>query len=212
MVQITDVNGTNIAEVDPTLKALRVTQRPMECLGWYSFGLKTGGATNLVAGSTMLSVQYTGSNYLAVRRVGMGAITTVYVNPGVTDYGLYIARSFTVNDTGGSNVSIGGNNNKHRTSLLAISAGNVKVATNSNITIGTRTLDTEPIGSTSYWQSAAGSIIIPALDNLFAHNEGDYPLILATNEGFVVNTINAQPTSSNVVCYFNFEIAEVTVF
>jgi len=212
MVQITDTTGANVVEVDPTLKAMRVTQRPMECLGWYSFGLKTGAMATLAAGSTLLSLRYTGSNLLAIRRIGMGAVTSVFSAAGLNDYAAYIARSFTGADSGGTSITLTGNNNKHRTSAAALSAGSLNVGTTAGLTVGTRTLDSQALGTQAYWSSVAGSNLISAPDNLFAHNEGDYPLLLAQNEGLIIENIALQATSSSVTCYFNLEMAEVTAY
>src|ERR1700677_1946178 len=144
MVQISDITGSNVVEVDPTLKAMRVTQRPMECLGWYSYGLKSGACVSLAAGSTLLSIQYTGTNFLAIRRLGMGAITTSFTSVSNNDYACYVARSFTGADSGGTTETITGNNQKHRTSMAALSAGAINIATTTGLTVGTRTLDAQP--------------------------------------------------------------------
>ena len=162
MVQITDSTGANVVEVDPTLKAMRVTQRPMECLGWYSFGLKTGAMPTLAAGSTLLSLRYTGSNLLAIRRIGMGAVTSTFSAAGLNDYAAYIARSFTGADSGGSSITLTGNNNKHRTSAAALSGGSLNVGTTAGLTVGTRTLDSQALGTQAYWSSVAGSNLIAA--------------------------------------------------
>jgi hypothetical protein len=102
-----------------------------------------------------------------------------------------MARSFTVADTAGTSIAPSGNNGKKRTSLTAPSATEVRVCTTAAITAGTRTLDSNHMGIAGTYVAAttAGTTLPSAIDNLWGMSVEDYPLVLAQNEGFIIENL-----------------------
>ena len=217
MVKILDPTLSNVMEVDPTLCAAIVDQWPMENLTWLSFGLKIGPFVISGSNQILFSLLYTGPNVLAVRRFGVGAVCTAWTAASLFDLGLFVARGYTTVDSGGSSLVLSGNNGKHRTSMAALTGAAINWSTSSALTAGSRNLDDFPIGYAGMYlgttsTEAIGTIIPPAPDNLIGHNEGDYPLLLATNEGLELQAGIAATAGNTNAVYVNFEIAEIAGF
>lgn len=205
-------NGGAILEVDTTFKAGRATIRPMECLNWYSCGLQSGLLAGAAANSAVFSFRNIGANPIGVRRVGVGLIvTTGFTAAQKIDYALTVARAFSASDTGGSATTLTGNNAKMRSSLATVTAVDCRIASTGALGAGTKTLDTVPLSLVAAWTLAAGVglVIAPNSSNLLQHDTGDYPLVLATNEGFNIMNLTAMGAAGVGNLYVNFEFAEV---
>lgn len=65
-----------------------------------------------------------------------------------------------------------------------------------------------------YFLSAAapGALLAPAQNNLLSHDAGDYPLVLAQNEGFNIMNLVAMGAAGVGTLYVNMELAEVTAY
>jgi hypothetical protein len=123
-------------------------------------------------------------------RVSAGGITAF--TAGMTIFDAIIARSWTVNDTGGAAVAWTVTGSGRRRAGLAGSnfatAGEIRAADTGVLTAGTRTLDTNAIASVCGSTTAtAGTVLCPPTDLLFnAALAGTYPIVLGNNEGLVV--------------------------
>jgi hypothetical protein len=148
-----------------------------------------------------------------VRRVGVGFITTTaFTTAQQVDYGLMVARSFTASDTGGTAITITGNNCKHRTSLATPTSLDMRISSTGALTAGTKTLDTNHLAQIGQWSGAAGAALQPAQNNLLSHDTGDYPLILAQNEGINVMNLTAMGAAGVIKAYVNIELAEASSY
>lgn len=208
-VQVIGATGT-IQEVDLTMKAARVTLRPMEAQSWASLSSESGAVSALAANATVFSLRYTGPGLLYVRRMGVGFITqTAFTTAQRIGFAAYVARNFTASDTGGTTITqFGTNSGKHRSTLANPTSGDVRIATTTALTNGTRTIDANPLGLQAAWSGAAGQGIPVGLDNIFDQNSGDYPLILAPNEGIVINNFVAFGAAGTGYIYVNLEFVE----
>jgi hypothetical protein len=205
----------NILEVDATFKASRSTVRPMECLNWYSIGTPSGALTGVAANAAVFSFRNIGANPIAVRRTGVGFIaTTGFTAAQKLDYGLMVARAFSASDSGGNAVLLIGNNAKMRSSLGTVTAVDCRISAAAALTAGTKTLDTNHLAQVGGWAlaAAAGVILAPSANNLLQHDTGDYPLVLATNEGFNIMNLTAMGAAGVGSLYVNFEFAEVLTY
>ena len=205
----------NIMEVDTTFKAARMTLRPAEVLGWHSIGAQSGLVTGVAANGALFSLRNIAANPIMVRRIGIGfTITTGFTAAQTLDWGLNIARAFTASDTGGTAVALTGSNTKHRTSLATPTSLDCRIATTAALTAGTKTLDTNTMSQINAYAIAAGAgAAMPAsLSNLFGHDAGDYPLILAQNEGLNILNLTAMGAAGVGKFYVNMELAEVTSY
>lgn len=115
-----------------------------------------------------------------------------------------VARSFTASDSSGtalSGLSAGNASNKLRTSqtssFILTGGGDVRVATTAALTAGTRTLDSNAIGNIVAGSSAANTNMIQDVP-LYSDYTTIYgvPLVLAQNEGFIINANAAAGTGT----------------
>jgi hypothetical protein len=164
------------AVVDPTFQSIRVSERPPEILGSYQIALISGLLTGVAAGGTVYSLRWSPSvstNLCMIRRVEIGvATTTAFTAAQSLQYSMTIARAFTSNDSGGLSAALAQANTGTMTAVA-------------------RTLDSFPIAYVATGGTAAAPIpTIMPITPIYQHQAGDYPLILANNEGFVIlNTI-----------------------
>jgi hypothetical protein len=210
-IQQLGADGTSVLAVDATFKAARATLRPAEVIGWYSFGATSGLLTAVAAAGPVFSLRNTGSNLLMIRRVQVGfGVTTAFTAAQLLAYNLLFARSFTASDSGGTALYTAGMN-KHRTGFTNItSAPDIRIATTAALTAGTRTLDTVPLGVAAGGATAVGVALSPVL--LLSHDAGDYPVILAQNEGLVITNGVAMGAAGVINLHVNVEFAEVASY
>lgn len=200
-----------LAEVDTAFKAQRASLRPIEALGWYSFGARSGLLTGVAANGPVFSLRNTGTNLLAIRRFSLGfSVTTAFTTAQALEFGALFATSFTASDSGGTALFVAGAN-KHRRSFTNITAApDIRIASTAALTAGTRTLDTVPLAVANGSAAALAGVMPPTL--MFAHDEGDYPIILAQNEGLVITNLVAMGAAGVISLNVNIELAEVTSF
>jgi hypothetical protein len=120
-------------------------------------------------------------------RVRVSAFSTV--NPftaGIARFSLYSARAFTGADTGGLTVNFSGNQSKLVTAMNS-SEASITYANGGALTPGTRVLDTDPLESVSVSAPVATNTpFTPTPMILLNREQGEQPLVLNSNEGFVV--------------------------
>ncbi len=212
IIQSGGAAGTSLL-IDAVFGAARVTVRPTDVLGWNSIGVATGAVTALAAGAPVFSFRNLATNPIIVRRIGVGFVTTTaFTAAQIISLGLVAARSFTASDSGGTAIALTGSNAKHRTALATPTSLDCRIATTAALTAGTRTLDVNNLALVIGWAAAAGTTIAPGLNNLLSHDTGDYPLILAQNEGFVVASQTAMGAGGVGVAAIAMEFAEASAF
>ena len=199
--------------VEANSGAARVSVRPMDVLGWNSVGVATGALTGLAAGAAIFSFRNLAANPIIVRRVGVGFVTTTaFTAAQMVSFGLLVARGFTASDSGGTAIALTGSNGKHRTSLGTPTSTDCRVATTAALTAGTRTVDAHNLAMQAGWSGGAGTTILPALDNLLSHGTGDYPIVLAQNEGLLIASLTAMGAGGVGVATVAIEFAEASAF
>jgi hypothetical protein len=124
---------------------------------------------------------------------GMRATTAFAA--GALDIFSTIARSWTADGSGGTALTLTGNNQKLRTSMGTTLVGTIRISTTAALGAGTKTLDSNNIGQITTHSSAGfsgatpiiGSIYLP-LTILFKSDiaDGEHPIVLVQNEGVVV--------------------------
>ena len=186
------------AIVDPTFQAMRTSNRPPEILGAYSMSMVSGNITVIAAGSTSVPVSLfsfrwapaTSTQLCMIRRVEVGFNTiTAFGAAQSLQYNMVIARNFTVNQSGGTSASFAQTNTgKHRTvmptSALA-SGGGIQMATTTALAGTSFTVDSQYFASVNGTSTTIGTSI--PMTPIYQHQTGDYPLMFATNEGFLIN-------------------------
>ena len=171
--------------------------------GHYAVAVQTGAiAAGASADSEVMQFRWDTAGKLAiiteVTVTGMRATTAFAA--GVITLKATIARAYTVNGTGGTALVFGGDSNVDNAALRTNMADSVvsdfRIATTGALTAGTAALEANDIGqitthSSAGWVNATptiiGSIYLP-ITTLFKADiqNGQYPLVLASDEGFVV--------------------------
>jgi hypothetical protein len=147
---------------------------------------------NMAASSPIYSFQWPSVTSLAlIRRVRISAWSwNVGFTAGLVTFDVVTARAFTAQMAGGTQVNLSGNSGKLRTSMGS-SQANVVYATTAPLTGGTFTPDPSP-GTTETWATEVGvnpyTLITsgPMPVKLFEKAQGEMPLLLAQNEGFLI--------------------------
>jgi hypothetical protein len=213
MPTIEDFTSAQSARVTTGHGAMRVADYPMDCLSYVSVGAQTGAITGLAANSAIFSLRNLSANPIAVRSLGIGfALTTAFTTAQLLSFGLVFARSMTTSDTGGTAIAFASNNGKVRTSLGTLTSVDARVAAAAALTAGTKVLDANTLGQTGGWAAGAGTIITPVRNNLFQHDPGDYPIILAQNEGINVMNLTLMGAAGVGVAFVNLEVAEMASY
>jgi hypothetical protein len=190
--QLAGFTTANIMEVEANTKAARSVLRPDDygSLGIYRVGGPSGVVAAAAVTTTMFSFRYGGANLCLVKRVLFSAGSILAFAAGVGVFQMFAARSFSASDTGGTSLLPSGNQNKMRTSMATTGMTDIRIATTATLTAGTRTLDTNAVGTIVVGIPAvAGTIVVPAGTPLLDQRPCEHPLVLANNEGFVISAV-----------------------
>lgn len=192
-IQVQGNTGT-VAEVDGTnYRALRTTLRPIDHGSFGSFrvsGLSGTMAAGLAADSEVFQFRWTDATRICVVTSviwdGLSGSATAFT-AGFGKVDMLIARSWTADGSGGTNVTPTGNNQKMRSSMNTSLLGAARVASTAALTAGSKTLDTRAIGQYSTtFGTATSTQWMPQFDLFHTDPGGESPLLLTQNEGFVV--------------------------
>jgi len=176
-------------EIETNSRAARAVLRPSDVgsLGSYKVSLISGSmAAGLAANAPAYSFRNNGSNYVLLRRLNAQAMSLgTGFTAGNALLAAYIARSWYGADSGGNTLTAG--SGRAKGTHANQSATDIRISNTATLTGGTRTLDANPfaqlqgpVGAGTYAQFFARGN--PILDT----RPGDWPLILAPNEGVVI--------------------------
>jgi hypothetical protein len=181
-------------------KGVHVIGKPQDygSLGHYRFAGVTGAiAAGMAANGELLQFRWTDTTRFALiqRIYAVGMRATTAFAAGTIDIKATIARSWTASGSGGTALTLTGDNNQLRTSMGASLVGDMRISTTAALGAGTKTLDTQDIGMITTHSSGGvgsatpiiGSIYLPTT-TLFECDvsSGEHPVVLAQNEGVVV--------------------------
>ena len=134
---------------------------------------------------------------------------TLFVG-GLAIFDFFAARAFTATDSAGQAAVLTGENNQLRTTMGASSA-QIAYANTGPLTPGTRTLDPAPLDTRIVpVPTAANALFGAGPITLFEKLQGDHPLVLAANEGFVVRV--TLPSDGAWLFALTLEWAEVPAY
>lgn len=223
--------GGVIAEVDGTVfRAFRSTSRPIDygAGGSYQNSLRSGTiAAVLAANANLYSFRNTSATLLAViHRVRVQVAATLAFTAAFNDLSckMVVARGYTVgHTTNGVAATLTGNNAKMRTSMPTTAAAiHILNTSNAGLTGGTAVPDTDPmgwslIGKPNVVNAAAateylGLQSLVTLDYEPDMGDGAHPLVLAQNEGFLIQNGLVWPAAGTGVVTVRVAWSEVAVF
>lgn len=207
--------------------ALHVQRRPLSygALGHYTVACVTGTmGADIAADSEVLQFRWTHTTRLAVLqsvRINSFFSGSIAFVAGIAQFDATIARSWSAAGSGGTTLTVTGNNAKTRTSMAASSVGEIRVATTAALGAGTKTLDTNRVGSLQFaitasptvgFLAAGASLIGQSRERageFFQRRAAQHPLVLAQNEGVSIRT--TLPITGTWAASFALRWAEVTV-
>jgi hypothetical protein len=151
-----------------------------------------------------------------IRRIEIGFSTiTAFTTAQSLQFSLQAARQWTANDTGGLTAAFTQTNTGKLRTTMPTSAfaggGQIMIANTGANTAGTRTLDTQAMAFVNGTSTTVGTTM-PATP-IYQHQTGDYPMILAANEGFIINNVQTMAVAGAINLYVNvewFELAATT--
>lgn len=185
-------NGGVVGEVDgTTYRALRVTPRPIEygAFGHYRASTSIALVVSQAANGTLFSFRWGDASRLcAIMYIRLQCLQTAAATATIMpSFQIYVARSFTTSDSAGTALTLTGNSLKKRTSMGTTLVTDIrKAAVAAGCTVGTRTLDSDPILELPTQQTITTPNPAIYRAELDLTNGNDMPLILAQNEGFIV--------------------------
>lgn len=187
-------NGGTVAEVDGTnFRAIRSTLRPIDygALGAYSASHLSGTmAAGLAANAEIVQFRWTDATRFAVINSvvlnGLAGSATAFT-AGFAKVDMLVARGWSADGSGGTALTLTGNNNKLRTAMGTALVGVIRGSSTAALTAGTKTLDTQAVGQHSFSVGVVVSAIYVAQPvYLLDAIANGHPLVLTTNEGFVL--------------------------
>lgn len=207
MAQIKGGASSDLVSVETTHKTLRTVGRPMESgtLGSYRISLLTGILpAALAANSEIAQFRWSdATRKCLVRRVIVSAAvsTTAFIAGVPPTLELRFARAWTAVGTGGTGITFGTNDSKRRTSFgtSLFVASDMRVATTAALGAGTKTLDGTALGGCvgNTGVATATTQLFPPGTVLWDRGTPDaYPLLLATQEGLVVRSVQIPGTGT----------------
>ncbi len=191
-------------------------------LGAFELSAESGiiGAGLVVASGILFSFRWADATRLAlIRRVRIAVANAGTAFAAATLPSALVlvpCRAFTASDTGGTAVTPSGNGNKKRTSFGSSLAADLRIASATLLVAGTRTPDANPLTSSGYFttNTTAGGVQLAKTDLLVPDvASGEYPLVLAQNEGFEIqNGANALPGTGTTKVSVEVEWSEVSLY
>lgn len=196
---LTDEAGNHLffipgGATDPVSNAQKFTPRPTDCLGAYIISAESGVmAAGLGAGAPVFSMRWaptTPGALALVHRVQVAVANAgTAFTAGIGSLNMFVARAFNASDSGGTAQTLTGNNGKLRTSFNTSLVADMRIASTATLTAGTRTLDAVDVGLVAFPVPATttNNLLLALTDMLTRSGaDGDWPLVLANNEGFVI--------------------------
>lgn len=183
-----------VAEVDGTnYRAIRTTLRPIDhgSLGAYRVsGLSGTMAAGLAANAEVFQFRWTDATRLCVITSvvfdGLSGSATAFA-AGFANVQLFVARSWTADGSGGTTLTLAGNNQKMRSNMNTTLIGGSRIASTAALSAGTKTLDAQAVGQYSAAIGTGTSVQwIPQFDLFHVDPGGETPIVLSQNEGIVI--------------------------
>ncbi len=217
-------NAGTVAEVDgTTFRAVRSTTRPPDhgSLGSYSIGLLSGIIpAALAANSEIVQFRWThATNLCLINEIKISAcVTTTFFAAGVpVQIDMVKATGWSAAGTGGTRITPAALLKK-RTSMgsTLVAASDIAVITTAALGAGTKTLETVPIAEIVAPGPITASLngqIIPPGTILFRSEvaDGQHPLTLVQNEGFVIRSV-AVPATGTWMAAFSIDWTEIAAY
>lgn len=162
-------------------------------LGHYQVAVQTGAiAAGMAANGELFQIRWTDATRLClIQKISiLGMRATTAFAAGTIDIKATVARAFSASGTGGTALTLTGNNQAMRTSMGTSLVGDMRVATTAALGAGTKTLGAQDLGQILTHTGATpavGQIPLPLVDIFECDGaDGEHVGVLAQNEGVVI--------------------------
>lgn len=221
-LQLAGANGT-VVQAGTEHQSLRVEARPIDAAGLGSYGI--AGLTGILpaalgANSEIFQFRWTDATRLClIRKIRISAcVSTTFFAAGVpVQIDAIKATAWTAQGTGGTAPTIAANLKK-RTAMASslIAAGDIRIASTAALGAGTKTLESTAFAAIAapgpITASLNGQIIAPATILWQSEvSDGEHPIVLAQNEGFVIRSV-AVPATGTWMAGFEVQWIETTAY
>lgn len=227
-IQIQGAGGSVVGVGAESFKGMHVVLKPTDysTLGHYRIAVATGTmAAALAAGAIVFSARWgDGSRFCVIKalRVHFLPLTAFTANT-LTDHtsvDAFIARSFTASHTGGTALTITGDNQSMRASMGASLFTDMRISTTAALGGGTLSLDAHPFaaglrkGNRANPSGGAEEQLynVRDLDYALRLDNGEHPIVLAQNEGIVVRNRTVWPAAGTGMYVVEMVWAEVLAY
>lgn len=203
-------------EVESATLAARIAHRPLDITtgGAYSAGSASGiMAAGLAGASPIFSFRGSATLLCLVKKVRFSAIGlgTGFV-AGSSLFNLFAARAFSASDTGGGALTMTTNNAKRRTAQAVSTVQDIRCSATATLSAGTRTKDASPLAALFGEASNTASVVMAPPQNLLDFQPGEWPLVLAINEGFVIEATVPATGTWSFSCTVDWEEVPTTAY
>lgn len=230
MAVLEGATSAALAEVGAAAaKGLHMIAKPNDAgaLGHYRISVVTGTlAAALAASAVIFSARWGDATRLALitslrtRFLPLTVFTTATLTDH-TSVDAYIGRSFSAAHTGGTALTLTGNNNKMRASMGSSLFSDMRIATTAALGGGTITPDAQPFSQSirkgNRTNAAAGTeeTYLPTADGMnvdFDTARGEHPILLAQNEGIVIRNRTVWPAAGTGILLVEMAWSELTAY
>jgi hypothetical protein len=220
-------DGVSVLDVGPTNFAANVQHRPVDygTGGAYRASVRTSiMSAALAINAVVFSARWGDAVKVAlIQRLVVRVLPLTPFTAGTltdhTSMAAYIGRSFSGSHTGGTALTLTGNNQKLRASMASSAFTDMRIATTAALGGGTITLDAQPFASSlrkgnRVNPAAATEETIQPSDNVLTYAPdvlaGEHPVLLAQNEGIVVTNVTAWPAAGTAIIAVEIGWSELT--
>jgi hypothetical protein len=219
------ISGSLVGVGEEAASPLHVVSVPVSygTGGVYRVGAISGTMTaDLAANSEIFQFRYVTaqSRFALVRKVTISAGANVAATAAaLITFCMTAARSWSGIGTGGTRLTLTGDNVNLRTTMNTSEVNDIGVSSTGALTAGSKTLDATNLGAISFGigtgaLTTALDTKILALTKLFdTDGGGDHPLMLANQEGFIIR-LGASAMPPTMTWHFSVNVfwAEVPAF
>jgi hypothetical protein len=181
--------SSDLATID-TNKSLRASIRPTDVgsLGSYSGAFTSGTiAAGAAANALVFSTRWNNaSNYLLLRRVTIAILGLSAFTAGNGQCKIFFTRTFTASDSAQTAITIGAFS-KRKTAFGNSQVTDMRISNTAAITAGTGTDDTYELANVAFAVDTTAIKVHQPTYTLWGPDfAGEWPLVIANNEGFRV--------------------------
>jgi len=185
-------NPMSVAEVDGPMRALRVTERPMEALGYYRWSGSTTNIPSMAGPNDLFHFRWVDPENIAlIQYMRLRVLMVTLMTAQELCYSFDLASQWTVDGANGQTAVLTHPNLVKRTSFPGSKVGTIRLATSAYLFAGTKTLDASPFLIQSGWSGALGNVPVDMSVDL-TRGGAACPIVLTQNEGVVVRNVLTQ--------------------